>query len=41
MDAKDIALLLGLSLLATGLYMAWPPLAFIAGGAALVYVATK
>ena len=39
MDRFDILALLGLLLLAAGLYFAWPPLALIVPGALLFVVA--
>ena len=38
-DARDIVLIVGLGLLAVGLYQVFPPAAYIVPGAILTYVA--
>lgn len=37
-DARDVASLVGLGLVAGGLWFVWPPLAAIVPGALIVYV---
>lgn len=37
LDARDIAALIGLCMLSSGLYLVWPPAALIAPGAILIW----